>query len=76
MTDPELLEAIMEAREAVEAADGAALTALRARHASAADAVARDLSAAFAAGDEAAARVAVVRLRYATRVLQAATDRM
>jgi hypothetical protein len=78
LTDPDLLADVMEAREAVADAEpgGAALAALRADYARRADALAATLSAAFGAGDEAAARDAVTRLRYVTRIMQAATDKM
>lgn len=78
MTDTALLMEVMEAREEVDAAARGSpeLERLRAAAAARADAVAADVAAAFAAGDEAAAREATVRLRYATRLLQAVVDKM
>ena len=78
LTDVALLAEVMEAREEVDAAERGApeLEGLRATAAARADAVATQVGAALAAGDEAAARAAVTRLRYATRLLQAVVDKM
>lgn len=78
LTDPDLLADVMEAREAVAAAEpgGEAVAALRRNYQRRADALAATLSAAFGAGDDAAARDAVTRLRYVTKIMQAATDKM
>ena len=78
LTDVALLDEVMEAREEVDAAERGApeLEGLRETAAARADAVATEVGAALAAGDEAAARAAVTRLRYATRLLQAVVDKM
>ena len=75
--DPALLMEIMEAREAVEAAAPGSpeLEALAAEYGARAAALVDDLSAAFKAGDTAAAHEAAVRLRYATRIQQAIADK-
>lgn len=52
------------------------LALLRDKHERAANALSRDLSRAFARGDLEEARRLTVRLRYATRILQAVTDKM
>lgn len=68
---------VMEAREAVEeAAPGSPeLADLKAEYARRAADLVSALSAAFRAGDTAAAAEAVVRLRYVTRIQQAITDK-
>ena len=78
IADPDLLADVMEAREAVDAAAAGSpeVAALRSEFRARADALAATLSAAFAAGDDAAARDAMTRLRYVTRILQVATDKM
>lgn len=52
------------------------LALLRARHERAADALSQELSRAFATGDLGEARRLAVRLRYATRILQAVDEKM
>lgn len=76
-TDPKLLLEVMEAREAVDEAKAGSeeLAALAAEYKSRAASLVDELSAAFKAGDTAAARDAVVRLRYVTRIQQAISDK-
>lgn len=52
------------------------LALLRHKHEQAANALSREISRAFARGDLDEARRLTVRLRYATRILQAVTDKM
>jgi hypothetical protein len=68
---------VMEAREAVESAPPGSpeLADLRADFAERGARLVSELSAAFKAGDTAAASDAVVRLRYVTRIQQAIADK-
>lgn len=76
-TDPALLMEVMEAREAVDAAPAGSpeLGDLKAEWADKGKKLVAELSAAFRAGDTAAAADAVVRLRYVTRIQQAIADK-
>jgi molecular chaperone HscB len=77
LDDPELLASVMEAREAVEEAAGPQelrrlLAAARADQAE----VERELSAAFKAGDLAAAARLVARLTYHVRLEESIIERL
>ena len=75
--NPALLMEVMEAREVIAEADPGSpeLAALKEKYARRVAALVEELSAAFKAGDTEAAHEASVRLRYATRIQQAITDK-
>jgi len=77
ITDPDILEAVMEARESVEEeSDLGRLTKLRTQVSRQEDRCIADLKTAFAAGDMERASEGTTALRYLARIQEAITEKM